>query len=346
MAIDEPSWWYDEAPRWQTKLLRPAAGLYGAIAARRLKSAKAYRSRFPVICVGNFTAGGTGKTPAALRIADLVRDLGFAPVFLTRGYGGRIDGPVDVDPRHHSFIDVGDEPLLLAAHARTVIAKVRATGAAFIDKTAADNSIIVMDDGLQNASIAKDVTIALVDAKRGLGNGAVIPAGPLRAPIAAQAPLADVVIVNGDPAARETEAIVAALPGFRGAMMGARVVPAIPADALRGQRLVAFAGIANPHRFFALLKKLGAEVVQTAEFRDHHAFSAADVARLIALADEKGAQLATTEKDAVRLKSVASGQALLKCTLTVPVRLELLDDGTARLSALISERLAARRAQP
>ncbi len=346
MAINEPSWWYDVGPRWEAMLLRPAASLYGAIAACRLRSANTYRSRCPVICVGNFTAGGTGKTPAAIAVAEIVRSLGGAPVFLTRGYGGRLDGPIAIDPEQHGFAQTGDEPLLLAGGAPTVIAKDRAKGAALIEQTAGDNTVIIMDDGLQNASLAKDLTIAIVDATRGLGNGRVIPAGPLRAPIAAQAPLAQCLIVNGDPAAGEAEAIAAALPQFRGAVLRARVVPAIPLDALRGHRVVAFAGIANPNRFFALLRSHGAEVVEALTFPDHHAFNAADVARLEALADTNGAKLATTEKDAVRLTSLANGAALLKRLLRVPIRLELRDDGLAQLAALIENRMIARRAQP
>jgi tetraacyldisaccharide 4'-kinase len=346
VAISEPSWWYDTAPRWQTIVLRPAARIYGVLAARRLSSGNAYRSRCPVICVGNFTAGGTGKTPAALAVAGIVRGLGGAPVFLTRGYGGRLAGPVEIDPKRHGFADTGDEPLLLAETAPTIIAKDRAKGAALIDRTASDNTVIIMDDGLQNPTLVKDLSIALIDAKRGFGNGAVIPAGPLRAPIDAQIALADCVIVNGDPTARELDAIAAALPRLHAGLMRARVVPAPGSEALAGKRVVAFAGIANPKRFFDLVDRLGADVRETVVFADHHAFSEADAGRLLALAGKAGASLVTTQKDLVRLRGLANGGELVSRTTALPIKLELLDDDRKRLTALIESRMKARRAQP
>ena len=170
----EPSFWWDKAslPAW---LLQPVALIYGAVAASRMQKPGA-KAGIPVICVGNFTLGGTGKTPTAIAIARLLTDTGKAPYFLSRGYGGRLTGPLRVDPAIHKAADVGDEPLLLARHAPTIVSHDRVAGAAFARESGAD--VIVMDDGLQNPSLQKDLTIAVIDARRGLGNGFVFPAGP------------------------------------------------------------------------------------------------------------------------------------------------------------------------
>ena len=161
----------------------------------------------PVICIGNFTAGGSGKTPLALLVAQLVADEGREPWFLSRGYGGRLPGPIQVAPDVHGSADVGDEPLLLARRAPTVIARNRAAGAQFIEATAPANAVIIMDDGLQNPFLAKELVIAVVSGDRGFGNGHVIPAGPLRAPLAAQIGLADTIVVTGHEASELEEAL-------------------------------------------------------------------------------------------------------------------------------------------
>ena len=198
MPLEEPSWWYDASEDdLRVRALRPISGLFGWAAQRRLLNAKPYQSRLPVICVGNFTAGGTGKTPLSLMIATLLKERGAKPAFLTRGYSGRKTGPVWVNPSADLASDVGDEPLLLAACAPTMVARDRAKGAQEIEASPMASHII-MDDGLQNPSLAKALSIAVVDAVRGLGNGEVIPAGPLRAPIDFQFGLVDAVVVNGD----------------------------------------------------------------------------------------------------------------------------------------------------
>lgn len=340
MAAQEPNWWYATAPQWQTTVLRPVSHIYAALAARHIRSTKPYVSKLPIVCIGNFTAGGTGKTPTSLKVAAMLRDLGFVPIFLSRGYGGSERGPIDVDVHRHSAGDVGDEPLLLAQAGRAVVARDRTRGVQFIEAAAPAHAVIVMDDGLQNPSVAKTLSLAVVDANRGLGNGAVIPAGPLRAAMSVQAPLADAVILNGTATAERMSAVLATLNGFRGPVFHAHVAPAERSDLIAGERLVAFAGIANPERFFALASASGATLADRIVFRDHHDFTAADVDRLIAAADRHGAKLITTEKDAVRMRGMGeAGARILARTRVLAIEMQFAADDEARLKALLIERL-------
>jgi tetraacyldisaccharide 4'-kinase len=298
VPLEEPSWWYGGAPT--PALLAPLGRLYGGIAEWRFRRHAPYRSRLPVICIGNFTAGGTGKTPLSILIAKMLQAQAVAPAFLTRGYGGRESGPAWVDTEAGGADRFGDEPLLLARAAPTVVARDRALGAQLIEASGRGITAIIMDDGLQNPSLAKDLTIAVVDGVRGLGNGAVIPAGPLRAPIDFQMGLVDAVgvTVNGD----TTETLELMRHRFPGPVLELQRSAAGEVDWLRNTPVVAFAGIANPERFFALLEQLGAAVAQRIAFRDHHTFTRDDAERLLALAARHDAALVTTEKDWVRLQ--------------------------------------------
>jgi tetraacyldisaccharide 4'-kinase len=292
-----PDFWAQPSPTPRAHALRPFAALYGAIAARRLHRSGACAS-VPVICIGNFTAGGAGKTPTAIAVAHLLTQAGHRPVFLTRGYGGRFMGPLRVEPDSHAR-DVGDEALLLARVAPTILARDREIGA----KLAASlGDVIVMDDGLQNPSLHKDLAIAVVDGGAGIGNGLCIPAGPLRAPLAAQWPLVHAVLVIGVGTAGEAVAREAALhhkPVFR-----ARLVPNVDdIDRIGGKRVLAFAGIGRPAKFFDTLRNLGAIVEREIALPDHHRFRSGEVGDLIREAQKRGLQVVTTEKDAARLTS-------------------------------------------
>ena len=304
----EPRWWYGAGPHWQATLLSPLGRIIGNVAAARLRKKNSYASRLPVICIGNFTVGGSGKTPLALLVARLVADEGREPWFLSRGYGGRLPGPIQVAPDVHGSADVGDEPLLLARRAPTVIARNRAAGAQFIEATAPANAVIIMDDGLQNPFLAKELVIAVVSGDRGFGNGHVIPAGPLRAPLAAQIGLADTIVVTG----QESEANRALRDGLsaltQAPLLSATTRASEDAASLRGLRVVAYAGIANPERFFAMLESLGATIVESRAFGDHHAFSDGEARDLLDTARRMSADLVTTEKDLARL-SGASGES-------------------------------------
>jgi len=349
VRLEEPGWWYGEAGdarlRLLAPLLAPLGRLYGWIAESRFRRRQPYRSRFPVICVGNFTAGGTGKTPLAVFIARQLLARGANPVFLTRGYGGREAGPVWVEDGPGAARRFGDEPLLLARIAPTLVARNRALGAQMIEDSGRKVGAIVMDDGLQNPTLAKDLAIAVVDGARGLGNAEVIPAGPLRAPIEFQLGLVDAIVVR-DPDETLTQASAAngirALlrRGFPGPVLTARVVPRDDPAWLAQTPVVALAGIANPQRFFALVASLGAQVVERVTFPDHHHFSRAEADRLLLLAQEKGARIVTTEKDWMRLASDKSlPGALLERTRPLAIEMSFEARELGRLDSLIDAAL-------
>lgn len=349
MSRDEPSWWYRGKPGWQARLLAPAGALYGAIACRRMRRAPRKTSILPVICIGNFTAGGTGKTPFSIALSDIVREIGHEPVFLSRGYGGSLAGPLLIDPHANTAADVGDEPLLLARAAPTVIARDRAEGADLIERTFGTDAMILMDDGLQNPSLRKDVAIAVLDINRTVGNGLCIPAGPLRAPLSCQMQRVDAVLLSGA-AASEAEAHARArLSGlFRGPLLRGEVLPAAgDVKWLRGASVVAYAGIANPDRFFALLRSLGAVILEQRTYRDHHAFTDAEASSLLGVAQNQNARLITTEKDFVRLYGASGPRGALRDqSLTLPVAMSLQEADAARLRDLIIAKLDARGPAP
>lgn len=289
-------WWQPGHPL--ALALSPFGALYGAVAARRMR-ADGLEPGIPVICLGNLVAGGAGKTPAALAVARRLAALGRRPVFLTRGYGGRLGGPVLVDLARHDAIATGDEPQVLAAVSATVVSADRAAGARL---AAQAGDIIVMDDGLQNPSLRKSLAIAVVDGAAGVGNGLCLPAGPLRAGLAAQWPLVNAVVVMGPGAAGQAVAEEARRRGK--AVLGARLAPSGDADRFQGCRVYAFAGIGRPEKFFESLAQAGAELAGTRSFGDHQPYDARAVARLREAAAARGADLVTTEKDMARLRAL------------------------------------------
>lgn len=355
----EPTWWYETSPGVTARLLRPAAALWGGLVRQRFARATPYRAPLPVICIGNFTAGGTGKTPLALAVAELLSGMGLACAFLSRGYGGRRTGPHWVDAARDRAEDVGDEPLLLAAAHPTLISRDRAAGARAIAAragagtglAAAAVDVIIMDDGLQNPGLAKDLTIAIVDGARGVGNGRVIPAGPLRAPLDFQLDLVDAIVINRGSQTHENATgsnFAAKLRhDFEGPVLEARVVPGGAADWLASAPVVAFAGIGVPERFFMTLATLGTEAVAKVAYRDHHAFTAADASHLLELARAHGASLVTTEKDRARLAGGDGPLAeLYRSARTLPIRLALERRDEGRLVALIEGAIGRRAPRP
>jgi tetraacyldisaccharide 4'-kinase len=330
----EPSFWWGEASL-ASALLAPLAAIYSAVARARL-GGHGRRAGAPVVCIGNFTVGGAGKTPAALAVARMLAAAGEQPVFLSRGYGGTLAGPVRVDPTRHRAQDVGDEPLLLARTAPTIVARDRIKGAAI----AAGASVIVMDDGFHNPSLAKDFSVLVVDARRGIGNGRVIPAGPLRAPLDAQLARAHALVVVG------TSSRAAAVA----AAARARNIPVLPArlrpDAgfiarLGGSRVLAFAGIGDPEKFFLTLADAGVLVAATRSFPDHHRYTRVEAKALCEEADRAGLALVATEKDLARLGGDDEARDLAAHARALPVTLAFEDE--ERFKSLLLERLAAAR---
>jgi tetraacyldisaccharide 4'-kinase len=323
-----PAFWWTK-PGLASLLLAPAGALYGAVAAMRL-ARRGARANVPVLCVGDPTVGGGGKTPAVIALVKMLKSVGEKPFVLSRGYGGRAPGPVLVDPKMNAS-EVGDEALLLAAHAPTIVSADRVAGARLATESGA--SVIVLDDGFQNPSLAKDFSLLVVDAETGVGNGRVFPAGPLRAPLQAQVARADgLVLIGLGGAARQVAeaATVRAIPVFR-----ARLVPdSAVANALVRRRVLAFAGIGRPEKFFATLVSIGAEVVARRDFPDHHRFSPADAEALLSHARANDLQLVTTEKDFVRMRGNSALAGLVAATKALPVTLEFMDP------AAIGKRLA------
>jgi tetraacyldisaccharide 4'-kinase len=327
----EPAFW------WRAKggrLLAPFGGIYGAVAAFRLKSPGQIVGT-PVICIGNLTTGGAGKTPAALTVGRLLLAERNRVFFLTRGYGGRLAGPVRVDPKIHSAADVGDEPFLLATLAPTIVARDRLAGASAARRDGAN--VIVMDDGFQNPSLVKDLAILVVDGPRAIGNGRVFPAGPLRAPLQLQIAHAQALLVVGAPAEGMASVLESArrhgVAIFRGQLEPDRAC----LDQLGQRRVLAFAGIADPEKFYLTLREAGVAVAEHASFPDHHRYTAADAGDLIARADAASLVLLTTEKDYARFAGNESLAELAARSSVLRVQLKVKEESEFRrliLSAL------------
>ncbi|MCH8808648.1 MAG: tetraacyldisaccharide 4'-kinase [Proteobacteria bacterium] len=293
-----PDFWADDGAL--ATLLAPLGTGYDL--AGRLRRALAHPASvgIPVVCVGNLVAGGAGKTPVAIALIEALGARGCKVQCLTRGYGGRVSGPHRVDPARDTAARVGDEALLLARAAPTWVARDRAAGARAAATAGAE--VIVMDDGFQNPSLAKDLSLVVIDGAYGFGNGRVMPAGPLRETVPGGLARAEAVVVLG-PERRDLGARLDARPDGGPALLTARLAPRPGSERLAGRMVLAFAGIGRPEKFFATLADLGAKVVETRAFPDHHAYAPAEIESLRARAAALDACAVTTEKDAVRLSS-------------------------------------------
>jgi tetraacyldisaccharide 4'-kinase len=348
----DPAFWWTEHSTAAT-LLAPIGAGYGAIAARYM-ARQGWQAPVPVICVGNFTLGGAGKTPTAIALARLLLASGHRPFFLSRGYGGRVAGPVRIDqldpasagregpicrPAPASSAaasgpaalvgpgpgggaaqgDVGDEPLLLARVAPTIVARDRLAGAQLAVEGGAD--AIIMDDGLQNPSLHKDLAIAVVDGRRGIGNGRSFPAGPLRAPLEAQFDHVDVVLVVGSAGRAARYAMDIARRRGAPVVYGDLQPAADAVAALAGKPVLAFAGIADPDKFFATLEAHGIPATVRKRFPDHHRYAVAEISALLACAQQNGLTPVTTEKDLARLSRDPAAIDLIGRSAALPVTL-------------------------
>jgi len=329
-----PDFWWSK----QTlagRVLEPAGLVYGAFARRKMRREPDYVSRLPVVCVGNFVAGGAGKTPVALALQQLFGAIGKRAGFLSRGYGGSLAGPVLVDPSRHGANHVGDEPLLLACRAPTIVARDRAAGARLLETGAVD--VIVMDDGFQNPGLAKTRAWLVVDGAVGVGNGRCIPAGPLRAPLETQLQRTDRVVVVGDGERGETFA--AQCEEAQVAVTRARLVPILD-DIPTDRPLLAYCGIGRPAKFFDSLTANGLNVAHTVAFADHQVISEAQAQSLIDRAQTGNFVLVTTEKDQARMQSAggAAQKQLVRSTRIVEAVCRFEDeDGVLRALQSIFE---------
>jgi tetraacyldisaccharide 4'-kinase len=287
-----PEFWH-EPPGLIAGLLAPFGAAFDAASRLRRAVARPYRASVPVICVGNLVAGGSGKTPVVLSLAGLLAARGVAAHVVTRGYGGSLAGPVRVDPGRHDVADIGDEALLIAVRAPCWIARDRAAGVRAA--AAAGAEAILLDDGFQNPSVAKDLSLVVIDSDYGFGNRRVIPAGPLREPVGAGLARADALVVIGEAEAGRRYVAQACCPVLHAAMQP------IESERFAGARIVAFAGIGRPDKFFASLRALGATLVLAQPFADHHRFRGSEIAKLREAAERARARLVTTTKDWVRL---------------------------------------------
>lgn len=327
-----PSFWFKPPSRpgvWP-RVLHPLSILWRVMSDRRQKNGKHLRVSVPVVCVGNINVGGTGKTPTVIKLLSVFNELGVTAHVISKGYGGSIEGPLRVDEVDHTASDVGDEPLLIAAFGPCWVAKDRAAGAeAAIDAGA---EVLILDDGMQNPDLVKDFTLLVVDAGVGFGNERLLPAGPLRQSVEDGLLVADMVLSIGPQKAQRD---------FSKRFSGSQDIPHVKGALEPLQtgmlwhdlRAFGFAGIGRPEKFFETLRGTGANVVGTRSFGDHETLSATLLRRMESEAAQLGAQMVTTEKDAVRLPNDWRQKVI-----TLPVRLELEQEETlgAAMSALIA----------
>lgn len=329
MVSEAPPFWWAK-PDWRAWMLYPASYLYGSVARARLERAPRLPVEKPVLCIGNFTVGGAGKTPTALALADAAVRGGLKPGFLSRGYGASIAGTTVVDRERHNAHDVGDEPLLLARAAMTVISRNRLKGARRLVEEGAD--LIIMDDGFQSAAILFDYALLVVDSHRGIGNGHVIPGGPVRAPLVDQMRHATALLIVGDGTAGDPVIRVAGKAGKP--VFSARFV-ARNGSRFKDRSCLAFAAIGNPHKFYETLRAAGAQIVAHRSFGDHHHFADDEIADLLGIAERQNLSIVTTSKDMARLLG-GHGRAREMAGKAAVLEVELQFDPTDVPASIIS----------
>jgi len=313
--ISEPWFWRDDSAiaRLVRSTLAPASSLYSLGQKQRIKRTKPYRPKVPTVCIGNASLGGVGKTPTALAIADILSKSS-DPVFLTRGYGGAFKGPIDVNPHQHSAQEVGDEALLLARRARTVLAKSKSAGAKLAESN--PNGIIIMDDGFQNPTVVKDFTLLLIGETDVDPHLSLFPAGPMRESLDEAIKRADALGLVGN-----TE-----LPIKRTQNKPTFSMKMHPAGNITPERVLAFCAIGNPDRFFNMLAHEGYDVAESVALPDHSTISDTTINALQERASNLNARLITTEKDSVRLSPEnRDGISIFRAKMKIENQSKLID---------------------
>ena len=316
-----PEFWSQRGPT--ALALLPLTLLWRVAGALKAATARPVKPAIPVVCVGNLTAGGTGKTPLVGWLADRMSERGWTPAILTRGYGAAAAGPLWVDPAEHDAGFCGDEPLMLADGRPVMVARDRAAGARAI-AAAGSHDVIIMDDGMQNPTLRRTLTIGVFDGGSGIGNGWVIPAGPLRTPFASGLAQLDIAVINGADETGLAPRLSREVPVFAAALRPEAGV----IEAFEDTPLLAFAGIGRPARFFASVEAIGGQIAKKLSFADHHPYSQQDLAQIQEDAQRHGAELITTQKDWMRLPADWRGRVTM-----LPVSVDM-DDEVAFLDAI------------
>lgn len=323
MPIKTPHFWTELS--WQSVILFPVSYIwrFGHYAQQKILNTK--ETEIPVICVGNLTVGGSGKTPVVITLCRFLSGIGKSTSILTRGFGGKEKGPIFVSTNLHQSLDVGDEPLMMAHSLDVCVSRNRPLGANHIlDKKKYD--CIVMDDGLQNPTLKKDLNIAVFDGKFGIGNGFLLPAGPMRQKLEVGIQNIDLVIFNGKDETGLGQKIPPHIPIFTGELQPDEEI----VEKMKNRRVYGFAGIGNPSRFFKTLNNIGTDLVGEAHFADHHPYTDADLTQLYEEAMQSGAELVTTQKDWMRLPTDWRDRVL-----TVPVRIHFSADDTIKIVSFL-----------
>ena len=297
--LTTPKFWYEDSIKSKIKsiILFPLSILW--ILFTRFKSSftKVYKSKLKVVCIGNLTIGGTGKTPYAIYTFKILRELGYNPVFLTRGYKGKCTGPIEVD-KSHTFKDIGDEAMLLSKIGTTIISKNRSLGAKFIEKHKKKFNVIIMDDGLQNNQLEQDVRFLLIDKKLKFGNKLCLPAGPLRQTLKFGIKGIDRIVLTGNNKINN----INLFKTYNIPIIEAKT-KVINSPKIQNKKLFAFCGLGNPNKFFQTLHENGYYVSITKSFPDHHNYNYKDINNLILIATKQNLELITTEKDYVKINN-------------------------------------------
>ena len=323
MPLKTPKFW--SGLNWQAFLLFPVSYIWRLGHYLRQRNTNPQNSDIPIICVGNLTVGGSGKTPVVITLCRFLSGIGKSPSVLTRGFGGKEKGPVFVNTNLHQSSDVGDEPLMMSNSITVCVSRNRPLGAAFISAKK-ELDCAVMDDGLQNPTLKKDLKIAVFDGKFGIGNGLLLPAGPMREKLEDGLQNVDMVIFNGEDETGLKSKIPSHIPIFTGELRPDDEI----IEQIKNRRVYGFAGIGNPSRFFKTLHSIEADIVGEAHFADHHPYTDTDMSQLYEEANQAGSELVTTQKDWMRLPAEWRDRVL-----TVPVRIHFSSADSIQIVSLL-----------